>query len=140
MKKAILAILALSILFLCIFAYFNFYSFRKIDINGNVFKVELAVSDTQKSKGLSERKSMCENCAMLFIFNHPEKYSFWMKNMQFSLDIIWISDSKIVYISKNVSANFEGSIQPPVPADKVLEINSGLAEKYDLKIGDAVKF
>lgn len=140
MKKTIIIISSAIFLFFIIFLYFYFVSFKEVNIDGNKFKAEIASSDSAKIKGLSGRKNLCEKCAMLFIFEHPGKYSFWMKDMQLSLDIIWILDNKIVYVANNVPSDFKKSIQPSVLANKVLEINGGIAEKYGLKIGNGVKY
>lgn len=140
MRKAVLTVLSILILFSAVFLYFRFNSFKEVEIKGNKFKAELAVLPSEREKGLSDRKSFCEECAMLFIFEKPGRYSFWMKDMRFSLDIIWILDHKVVYIANNVSPDFRGGIQSSILADKVLEINGGIAEKYGLGVGDEVKF
>ena len=140
MKKIIAIIFSIAILFLSIFLYFHFFSFKKVNLNGYIFKAELAASDAKRTEGLSKRKDICENCAMLFIFEKPGEYSFWMKDTRFSLDIIWILNNEIAYIANDIPADSKESLEPPVLADKVLEINGGLAEKYGLKVGDEVKF
>jgi uncharacterized membrane protein (UPF0127 family) len=67
-----------------------------------------------------------------------------MKDMLFPIDIIWIKDFKIVDIASNVLPEGAKNIlelkvyYPKDKADKVLEINAGLAEKYGFKIGDEV--
>jgi hypothetical protein len=78
---------------------------------------------------------------MLFIFSDSQNRTFWMKNMLFPLDIIWINDGKIVNISRNLPP--EGDLPSNKyhsgrPADHVLEINSGLSDKLHFKPGDNV--
>jgi uncharacterized membrane protein (UPF0127 family) len=63
-----------------------------------------------------------------------------MKDMKFPLDIIWISENKIVHIEKNVSEKFSGILSPPVDADEVIEINAGLSDQYGFKLGNEVRF
>ena len=93
------------------------------------------------SQGLSGQEDLCENCAMLFLFNEKGWHSFWMKKMKFDLDMIWIDKNKIVYIVKNVSRKKEFEvIKSEYKADKILEINAGLADKLGIKVGDKVKF
>jgi uncharacterized protein len=111
---------------------------NSVTIRGNDFKVELASTAEKRQKGLGERERICENCGMLFIFPRSGNYHFWMKDMKFSLDIIWMADNKIVYIAKNVSPELEGTLNASLPADKVLEINAGLCDKYGIKEGDKV--
>ena len=119
------------------------YSFHgnkieKITINNKTFYAEVVSSPDKMQKGLGERKSLCQSCAMIFEFPQTGRYPFWMKDMHFPLDIIWISGGKVVYLEKNVSENFSGVITPPNDANQVLEINAGNIEKLGIKIGDKV--
>jgi uncharacterized protein len=123
--------------------YSKHYSFYRnkledIQVNNQVIRVEIADSSDKVTKGLSGRDSLCENCGMLFQFSERENYAFWMKGMEFDLDMIWIDGGSVVYVAKNVSYNFKGTITPDVPADKVLELNAGMADKLDIEIGDSI--
>ncbi len=114
---------------------------REIKIGDNIFQAEIAADPIRREQGLSNRKDLCGNCAMLFVFDKKSRYAFWMKEMNFNLDIIWIGGNEVVHIAKNVSRKKELEfIKPEREADKVLEINDGLADKLDIKIGDRVKF
>lgn len=79
---------------------------------------------------------------MLFVFNGEAYRSFWMKDMKFDLDMIYISGDKIVYIAKSVG--YENGtkevVRPDAKADKVLEVNAGISDKLGLKAGDMVSF
>lgn len=113
-------------------------------INNYTFKLEVARAQKEKEIGLSKKKTLEKNAGMLFLFEKPAYYSFWMKNMKFSIDIIYIRDRRIVTIHKNVkspkSLNENLSIyNSSKPADTVLEINAGLSQKYKFKEGDIVK-
>jgi uncharacterized membrane protein (UPF0127 family) len=77
---------------------------------------------------------------MLFEFSQSGRYSFWMNDMRFPLDIIWIANGKIAHIEKNVSEKFAGTLIPLSDADRVLEINSGIADKLGVKVGDMISF
>ena len=144
MKNKYLIKISLIILALIIILYLgsNNYFQRNISkavINGKDFKLEVVSNGKEREKGLGGRKSLCENCGMLFQFSASEKYSFWMKDMRFPLDIIWISGNEIVYIAKDVSpSTYPESLTSPVPADKVLELNAGTCEKDNIKEGDGV--
>ncbi|MBI2034893.1 MAG: DUF192 domain-containing protein [Candidatus Levybacteria bacterium] len=141
---ALIVIIIFTILSLNVKNLGNFNLLNKestVTINNKVFKVEVAKDQTTRAKGLSGRESLMEEKAMLFLFEKPDYYSFWMKNMQFPLDIIFISKDKIVTVVNNVQPLKEGqdnTILPTEPIDKVLEINAGLAQKYNLKKGDKV--
>ena len=80
---------------------------------------------------------------MLFVFPRKQIRSFWMKDMNFPLDIIWISDNKIIKIDKDLQPegeNPKNKYQTIQRVDKVLEVNSGFTDKYKIKAGDEVKF
>ena len=113
-------------------------------IHNHTFKLELAKTQKEKEIGLSAKKTLEKDFGMLFPFEKPSYYSFWMKSMKFPIDIIFINNDRIVTIYKNVSPpkNPSEGLQtfaPKEPADTVLEINAGLSEKYNFKEGDIVK-
>ncbi len=115
-----------------------------VEISNQKFNVEIADNDNERQKGLSKRNDLDEKRGMLFIFERKDKYSFWMKDVKFPLDIIFIDDNKIVDIYKNVPAQEgkENTVLPTytsrTPANYVLEINGGLADKNGFKIGDTI--
>lgn len=114
-------------------------------INGHTFSVEIAKDDKTRERGLSDKPSLPQDWGMLFLFDKPSTYSFWMKEMHFPIDIIYINNDIIVHVFKNVPPPTSSKEELPVytpdaPADKVLEINAGLSEKYGIKKGDKVKF
>ena len=80
---------------------------------------------------------------MLFVFSDKQERIFVMRNMYFPLDIIWIDGDKIVNISKNLlpkGPRPEVFYHSDAPVDYVLEVNAGLADKFNFKIGDKVNF
>jgi len=73
-----------------------------VHIAGQDIKVDLALTEAQREQGLSGRQSLNENEGMLFVFDSPGNYPFWMKDMNFPIDIIWLSeDGSVIYIKKN---------------------------------------
>lgn len=121
-----------------------FDSNSKVIINGQEFQLEVATTAKQKEVGLSEKNSLAENQGMIFPFDKPDYYYFWMKNMKIPIDIIYVRDGKIVHVAKNQQPPENGNQNPPLiapgePADTVIEIKAGLAEKYNMKRGDEVK-
>ena len=110
-------------------------------------KITAEVADTPEKRelGLSYRTTLDENAGMLFVFENPNIPFFWMKDMNFPLDIIWIMDNKVIDIDKNVPIPKKGTPlnQLPTysPSDKInyaLEVNAGFADKNKIKIGDGV--
>lgn len=112
--------------------------------NGNVLKiidVEYANTPEERNLGLMYRKSMAENQGMLFLFPEEEFRSFYMKNTEIPLDIIYLDkDKKIVSIAKNAKPFDETSLPSEAPAMYVLEINGGLSDKWQLEKGDEIRF
>lgn len=106
-------------------------------------KVEVADTPQTREKGLSGRESLAAGEGMLFIFPAPDTYIFWMKDMKFPIDIIWIRDREIVDIITDVPVpvpNQELSTYfPKFPADKVLEAGAGFAAAHGLRVGMPVE-
>lgn len=90
------------------------------------------------------QKRLPRDEGLLFIFNEDDTHAFWMKNMLIPLDILWIdSAKKIVFISKNTQpchTDICASIEPPVKARYVLEVNAGTADAWGLTTGDTLEF
>src|SRR3989344_6075059 len=62
----------------------------EVVVGETVFKVEVAKTGIEKTRGLSGRPGLKEREGMLFLYATPQRSSFWMKGMSFSLDFIWI--------------------------------------------------
>lgn len=143
-----------GLLFVLIFAIMFFQnnpSFRPFSqtpqatIKNQTFSLLLAKDPKTTQVGLSEKTSLPQNQGMLFIFERPDRYAFWMKNMKFPLDIIYINNNKIVTIIEDAQPPKNPEENPPIftpdeSADKVLEINAGLSKKFGFEKGDEVKF
>ncbi len=101
--------------------------------------VELAESDYEQQTGLMHRSSMEMDKGMLFIYQDERpRPTFYMKNTQIPLDLIYINAEKqIVEINKNAQPLDETPIRAEQPAQYVLEVNSGFADKY--KLNDSIK-
>jgi len=103
--------------------------------------IEIADDDYQIQTGLMYRKSMLNSQGMLFTFTEEAPRSFYMKNTEFALDIIFIdSKNKVVSIQKNAKPLDESSLPSEGPAQYVLEINAGLTDTWNLKKGDSISF
>ena len=125
---------------------------KTVKIGNASIKTEVADSDAKKQKGLSGRSSLDKNSGMLFIMNNKVIPTFWMKDMKFAIDIIWIlsssgdvKDGKIIQIDKNAEAPKAGTsdsnlnrYSPKSAVDYVLEVNSGYSDSNNIKVGDSV--
>ncbi len=116
--------------------------FLNLKTPNSVIKVQLADTDATREQGLSGVKFLEENSGMLFVFPNSSLYGFWMKDMNFALDIVWIDEYKqVVAIEENVSTSTYPSVfYPPVAVKYVLEINSGKAKDFGLKKGVKLDF
>ena len=118
----------------------------KLALNGTTLNVEIADTESKRSKGLSNRESLATDSGMLFVFPKLDKYAFWMKGMKIPLDFIWINDLKVVDLLAN--------IQPPKKSEKdeslsvysskqefnkVLEVAAGTITRLNIKVGDTIK-
>ncbi|WP_274473725.1 DUF192 domain-containing protein [Mangrovimonas aestuarii] len=103
--------------------------------------IEIAETDYETQTGLMYRNSMTNNQGMLFIFSDSKPRSFYMKNTRIPLDIIYIDNKNhLVSSQKNAKPFDETSLPSNVPAQFVLEVNAGLADEWNLKIGDSMSF
>lgn len=119
------------------------YREKILKINDAIFAVEVADTPGSRAKGLSGRESLGENRGILFVFDEPGYYSFWMKDMLISLDFIWINNDEIVQVNENIRPEDYPPpkyFTPKYPADSVLEVNSGTIKKFNIKPGDKVSF
>ncbi len=105
-------------------------------------KVDLIITENEaeRSLGLGQRDKLAANTGMLFLFDNADEQIFWMKDMRFSIDIIWLLNSEIVHIEKNVPAPSLLQYKLPtygqgITADSVLELNAGEADQFMLKPG-----
>lgn len=113
-----------------------------IKIAGVTLKIELAETPEAKQQGLSGRNGLAENTGMLFLFEEPGAYGFWMKDMNFAIDIIWLGeDGEVIYIKKDARPeSFPETFGPERDAKYVLEVVSGFSDKNNLKVGDQTEF
>ncbi|QRM87942.1 DUF192 domain-containing protein [Lacinutrix sp. WUR7] len=103
--------------------------------------IEIADTDYDVQTGLMYRNSMQENQAMLFVFPSMRERFFYMKNTRIPLDLIYLDNDKhIVSFQENAVPFDEASLPSKVPAQYVLEINAGLAEKWLLEVGDRIEY
>jgi uncharacterized protein len=122
-------------------------SYRQVNVtvNGIELVADVAETNEQRTKGLSVKDSLAENEAMLFVFDTAQEYSFWMKNMKFPIDIIWLDSNKtVVHIEHNLQpCSFDAfcpTYKPDNNALYVLETAAGFAERHGIVKGTTVQF
>ena len=99
-----------------------------------VVNCEVPSTDEEKMTGLMYRDSLCDNCGMFYDYVDG---GFWMKNVNFPIEMIFISDNQIVDIKK-ANAQDETTIYPSVESNGNLEVNDGFCESNNISIGDKV--
>jgi uncharacterized protein len=124
-------------------AYGSVYPVAKasMDVGGARVVLDVAATQTQQALGLSGRSSLDKDAGMYFPFAESGRPGFWMKDMNFPLDFIYVNGGKVVEI--------KGNVQPsvmPVPffpsedVDGVLEVNAGWAETNHIEVGDSASY
>jgi uncharacterized membrane protein (UPF0127 family) len=134
--KTFLIILVLFALLFIIFSLFRTSGNSQVIINNKTYTVDVAKTEPEKNKGLSGRKYLAPNSGMLFVFEKPGVYPFWMKDTLIPLDIIYINNNKVVEIT-TLQPQSSGNIPRYTPqnkADYVLELNANSG----VKVGDNV--
>ncbi len=112
--------------------------------DGFAVTAELAITDEERQLGLMFREKINPDQGMLFVFEEEGIHSFWMKNMRFSLDILWLDkDKRIVHIERKVPPGKNPpypSYSPVYPAKYVLELKPGSVDEHKLKMFDQLVF
>ncbi len=125
--------------------YYRAKGKKDYQVGDRVYKLYEARSDSEKILGLSVFDQISENEGMFFIFDQPNYYSMYMKDMKFNIDIIFLDKNmEVVTIHENVSKDsFKSNEEYEVfksfsPAKYVIELKEGETQKNKIKIGDQV--
>jgi uncharacterized membrane protein (UPF0127 family) len=113
-----------------------------VTIRGQRVAVELAITPAEQQLGLGQRDALAWDTGMLFLYEKPGFYRYWMKDMRFDIDIVWIRGDRIVDISHRVPhvAGQNGpTVLPDELADKVLEVPAGYATALGWRSGQPVE-
>jgi uncharacterized membrane protein (UPF0127 family) len=116
----------------------------RIVIAGVTMYVEIASTSAQQQAGLSNRDSMSPDHGMLFVFDSQGEWGFWMKDMRFSLDIIWFdSQRNVVFMEQKLLPCTPQDCPIYTPQTKamyVLEVNAGFVQAHGITLGDVFSF
>lgn len=116
---------------------------KVVKISGENLNAEVASTDRERSIGLSGRQCIPNDRAMLFVFNKPDKYKMWMKDMKFAIDIIWVSaDNKAVAVERDVKPSTypDRFVNNEALAKYVLEMRANRSSELGIIIGTPVQF
>ena len=142
-QKGIALIFGLS--FIGLLIYNQQVPTAKIKIGGQNLTVLLAQTPARQYTGLGGRADLGKYDGMLFTFPVADKYAFVMRDMHFSIDIIWLNNGKIVDIAPSVPLEIgvaESNLRryrPRLSGNAVLELPAGFSAKHQIKIGDIVR-
>ena len=154
MKKVILVYVGLIVAFILLAvlgfgknlpSLLPFGGNAEAEINGKKVELIVAKTDEDRIMGLSGKENLPKNQGMLFVFEEKGKYSFWMKEMKFPIDIIYINGDRVVHIVKNATPPKDLGIiperyAPAEPVNYVLELNAGKAEELNIEKGSKITF
>jgi uncharacterized protein len=108
-------------------------------LNKTVVQAEVVSTPEKLQLGLGGRKSLAPESGMLFILPDHDFQEFWMQGMLIPIDIIWVSQEKIIGFNQNLSPKDSGTFRSPAPVDMVLEVPAGFVKAAGLKVGDRVE-
>jgi uncharacterized membrane protein (UPF0127 family) len=108
-----------------------------LHFNGRQLAAQTAKSEAEREKGIGGLACMGPDQAMLFVFDKPGFYPFWMKDAHFPIDIVWLSSQKeAVYVADNISpSSYPKSFVSPQAAQYVLELKAGQAAVLNIVSG-----
>lgn len=145
-KYIALTILFFILLLVSVYCFNNLRTnkLEKINIEIAERNISTLVADNKKShkEGLSIVDKINVDEAMLFVFDEIGFHNFWMKDMKFSIDIVWLDEYKnIVYIKEHASPNdYPETYNPGVTSLYVLEFKDGFVKDNDIETGDTVRW
>ena len=142
MKKT--AVVIFMLVFISVFLRSKVTHIRIFLPDGETIIADLAKTEEERTQGLMFRNTLNDDQGMLFVFEEEGLYSFWMKNMNFAIDILWLDRQKrIVHLELNVPPCKKEpcpTYAPDLPAKYVLELKAGSIERRKLKLFDRIDF
>jgi len=145
MKKELIFIALVTTILIIVFSFYHKNQISnaegKVRIGETYIPVLIADTNEERVRGLSGTKSLSDGLGMLFIFEQPAKYGFWMKDMSFDIDIVWIDiESRVIGLEKWVSRDsYPKVFYPPGEVKYVLELSAGFIDKNEIYVGEVVE-
>jgi uncharacterized membrane protein (UPF0127 family) len=114
----------------------------QVRLGGKEFKAEKSATEASREQGLSGRACIGGDQAMLFAFDKPDRYCFWMKNMNFPIDMVWLDAQKRVtnLVPDAQPSSYPTSFCPNEESQYVLELRAGSLRHLEVTLGDSAKF
>ncbi|HEU5114603.1 MAG TPA: DUF192 domain-containing protein [Candidatus Paceibacterota bacterium] len=116
------------------------YKHARVTIGGEAFDALVSDTDTLREEGLSDRNGLSQGQAMLFVFDKPDLLGFWMKDMHFSIDMLWLdSNFRVVSFKEDATPeSYPKVFFPSGPSRYVVELPAGTLTRLGIKAGDLV--
>lgn len=141
MPKKVLIIVVLIIAFIVTVGLPLLFSNSGTKLGTKTYQLEVADTQEARQLGLSGREELDPNAGMLFVFKDEAEQCFWMKDMNFSIDIIWLdSDKKIVNLEKNIAPKTFPNTFCASGAQYAIELNAGQIREAGISRGQVVDF
>jgi len=115
---------------------------EQVEFKGIEIHIARATTLAQEMRGLSFQESIGESDGLLFVFDSPDLYGIWMKDMIFPIDVFWFDENfHVVFIKKNFSPkSYPESVMSEIPTQYVLETKAGFADEHNIQLGDSLVF
>ncbi len=106
--------------------------------DGTLVTVEIADTRAERAQGLSGHEPLGPEEGMLFLYDELSQYGFWMKDMLFAIDIIWLSGELVMDLDRELPPEEPPTTiyTPSLPVDRVIELPAGFIDKHGVKVGD----
>ena len=143
-KWHVIVLVAMLVATIGLRIYYARWPKAKIVVGGQPLTVLVADTFQRRVEGWSDKKRMGNYDGMLFVFSEKGEHTMVMRDMYFSLDILWVDEGKIVDIAANAQperGRLEEGLTPYIPrapATLVIELPAGFVEKNGVKIGDSI--
>jgi len=114
-----------------------------MSLNGHTYRLTVAQTEADREHGLSDTSSLPQDQAMLFVFPSSGHPAIWMKDMNYPIDIVWLSNDKtVVHTVENAQpSSYPDTIfQTDNDSRYVIELPAGTIEKTDINSGDKAEF
>jgi uncharacterized membrane protein (UPF0127 family) len=141
-RREVIALLFVAVAFGCLYLAARDTSPRTLHVSRQSYSLEIADNSDEQQKGLSDRDSMPRDHGMLFAFHYEEKLCFWMKDMHFPLDMIWLdAGHRVVHLEQNLSPDtYPDQFCSHTPARYVIELNAGEVARAGIRKGQNLNF
>lgn len=117
-------------------------SYRTVDLrlDSKVFSLDIADTSAKQQRGLGSRDSLAADRGMVFLYADAGQRCFWMKDMRFAIDILWLDAQKRVgHIERSVSPDtYPQTYCPAVAARYVIELQAGMAKTAGIEVGESL--